>query len=411
MSSDSFPSSPLSRQLEESELDLLLIIWSTVGDAETLKITPEWPSWDYVRRIFAQSHPEQTDATEVLAGLPTITAAYDRSAPYGLFFASATIGGRPEYQSRIGLTIAGLSALARSRGLRTPVHDHLVKTIQRIAKSERGASPIPTGVVDETRPLKAYVQWAVGDEVPPRDQVPIDVIAQILQREYPSIATNPLGMQSQVTLRGMSLVGYETISNAADYLDHVSREWQASQSAPFPAEYLPLAQTLDYLGYVLNDHPNWSEARLTSAIKLEATASLHLGAGTREEFESRLNGLWSIVDSLVVPAIPKEILRKQFAGQTPRSIARLEYWMGRQLDNEQQDRAAQAFTIIRLVGRLRAAGAHPSSSMHKELVTVQRRLGLTAYSSDWSAALSLVKAHLAAAFDAIRVEVQAATQP
>ena len=410
MQSDPKPSSPLSRHLDETELDLLAIIWSTVGDAAALKIAPEWPTWDYVRRTFANTHSEQADATEILAGLPALAAAYDRSTAYGLFFAPETIGGQPVFHSRIGLTIAGLSALANSRGLKTPVHDHLVQTIQQIAQAERAATPIPTGVVAEMRQLEPFVQWAIGEDVSAADQVPMDVVAQILQREYPPIAVIGTGGQSQVALRGMALVGYETISTAADYLEHLSQEWQSSETEGIPVERLPLAQTLDYLGYVLAAHPNWSESRLCSAIPLEATAALHLDAGSREEFESRLNGLWSIIDSLVVPAIPQDVLSMHHNGKPQRSLTRLEHWMDEILDVEQLDRVSGALSTIRLVGRLRAAGAHPSGSMRKDVATVQRRLGLTAYAADWSAALSLVKSHLAAAFDTIRIEVQTATR-
>jgi len=47
-----------------TEVDLLVIIWSTVEDAVSLKISPEWPTRDYVRRTFARSHPEQADSTK-----------------------------------------------------------------------------------------------------------------------------------------------------------------------------------------------------------------------------------------------------------------------------------------------------------------------------------------------------------
>ena len=59
--------------LEPVQLALLSAIWEPVHDSQSFQTEAWWPTWDFVSRRVYETHPEVTDAAEVLRHLPRTT--------------------------------------------------------------------------------------------------------------------------------------------------------------------------------------------------------------------------------------------------------------------------------------------------------------------------------------------------
>lgn len=207
-------------------------------------------------------------------------------------------------------------------------------------------------------------------------------------------------------LRGLRTRPYRHVHDASEYLS-MSISRTPNPTLGVPLSPLKLAQTLDYLSYVLAAHSAWpSGTRLVHAPDLQSALTIGQSVGSQEEFENRLAALWNIINRLQTPDIPTGKLRR---GQPQSSLNSLHYWLEQNISNPVPPRARSAIDALRDVGNIRHANAHGSVETRRKGAEANIRFGLPEYISDWSSAWLSVQARLANELDALRQEVQLAT--
>lgn len=144
--------------LEPVQLALLSAIWEPVHDSQSFQTEAWWPTWDFVSRRVYETHPEVTDAAEVLRSLPQVATGRADRASYGLVWWGAAVEGKPPVlDAKVGLTIAGLCALGTQTYGRTTADD-LVNVIQQIALADAVLKPNPKEVVEGKHLLSKYTR-------------------------------------------------------------------------------------------------------------------------------------------------------------------------------------------------------------------------------------------------------------
>lgn len=402
------PYNPLLRELELEELELLKVIWLPVCDAANYTKEPVWPVWDFVARTLMQGNSDFPDPIEVLMGLPSIPILGSHGATYGLVWvennSTSALGGN----EKIGLTIAGFAQLAANGELAAPVHDKLSTLICEIAIAEEAFHPNPLRRVETQLELDGLTSWFTEVTDEKKYVISVDVVARTLQREYARIAISESIGKHQVWISGLWLRHFRRLSNAQDYIKYIGNLAATARSATHTPSPLTLVQTIDYLSYVLSAHPGWnSSERLVKAPDLQSATAFVLPVQNKEEFESRMNGVWNVIDRFQIPEFQEGKAHKNSPEFAPQgSISRLETWLSQQLDEEASIRVSEAFTQIRAVRRIRVADAHNSLSTRRAARQAHSLLGLPEFISNWPNAWEIVNGRLARAFDIIREEVQ-----
>ncbi|MHB8339735.1 MAG: hypothetical protein ACYDB7_00990 [Mycobacteriales bacterium] len=403
----------LTQPLLPEQVELLKLVWSPIPQADMWVSMPDWPLWDYVARELHRQFPELTDAADVLLSLPSLPTRV-LGGPYGLVWRGQHPAITPAPAERIGLTIAGLAALAAHQGVSSAVPDALACVIGQLASWDNGLPAKPHEVVSADVPLANFTGW-FAKPVAERPYVfPDRAIASLLWREYAPVSVQPIDADSdhEVHLGPVSLRRYRGVTTADEYLARIA-ERQAAQLSPEYSSPLTLVQTFDYLAYVLAADSLWScHDRLTSAPDLQAAAAVSSVVTNRHEFETALSGLCTVIDQLVVPDIPQAVLDECYRGERPATVNRFAQWLAlRLVDSDGLSRVNGAVDVIRAVRRLRVEVQHSSPSTRQRAIEARRLLGLSDVVSDWSGAWQTIQQRLAGALDVIRQEVQAAPPP
>jgi hypothetical protein len=389
---------PLSPEQER----LLELIWVPIGGNDTGD-APGWPVWDFVARRMYSDFPDLKSASEVFFSLPTIPGSHWSGKSYGLAWRDATggaLGIRPE--ERVGLTIAGFSALHATGSTAFDVASALVGILVRIARCEGDLVPDPRSVVSTTVSLPERIDWLARPSEEKPFAFPSDAVVSLIQQEFPRLQVYNLGIR----LEGNWLRPLAAVSSVDDYLDFALTQGKAQVRYAATTSPLTLVQTLDYLSYVIVDLNIWDgRERIVNAPDLESAASLVATVQTRDEFESALIGLYNVVSKLRVPPIP--------AGEPERNPGTLNamlYWFSKYVeDSEAQIRIQDAVGVLRAAVNLRHARAHSNHVTRARAIGDQAVLGLPALIVDWRSAWDLVRARMANAFDIIRRELQTAS--
>jgi hypothetical protein len=407
---------PLLAPLTELQMAVLEAIWSPVELLGMGGQLAGWPTWDYVSRKLYRDHPTLAAAVEVLESLPEVPARTVNTRSYGLVWHDGHIAMKPGAENRVGLTIAGLWRLGKAGGGIRIVADELAGLIGYFAQVEAQMPIEPYEVAKTDIPLAENISGLTARTAAKPHYLTEPMVASVLQREYAPIQLFQPQNDGpyQVQLGRISLRDFRAIASAEQYLSLIERDVE-DRIAPEPwTSPLTLVQTLDYLSYVLQADPLWDERqRLTQAPDLQSAAALTATVTTRAEYESALSGLWNVINQLHAPNVPDEIANSRFDGKQPGSIARLEYWLQRRLRTDQAAvaRVAEALTLVRAVGRVRAEPQHASAEVRAGAVRARGTLGLPEVVYDYGNAWAVIGERLAAAFDVIRQEVQSAPVP
>ena len=394
-------------ELHSVQVSLLRAIWRPVAEPQH-NAQPVWPVWDYVARVVRKEHPEVDDVFEVFASLPTWTVPVDGGTGrrYGLVWYDGDMGGRPQLTSKVGLTIAGLHALGAHPYLSVAdAADHYAALVGAIARADDQLDPNPNEPAASRVKLETLASTL--DSATPQIPTPLpdDISVAILQREAAILEiTGQPGQPATVLLgRGWSR-RFRHVRTSRDYISMVESlraEWTAQPHA----SPLSLVQTFDYLGLVLAAHPAWEGKRFTEAPDLESAALLGCNVRNADEYKTALNGLWTVIDGLNVPSIPKEERTVNQNG----SIARLEYWLDKhvvpQVGNERIAEAARTLRDARLI---RTADVHPDADNQQRAAGARRRLGLPEFTVDYGLVWETMRVRVAGALDLVRQEVRAA---
>jgi hypothetical protein len=398
---------PLLRPLDPMELELLETIWSPIS----LRTAP-WPVWDYVSHTLYQGPSQVHDAAAIFAALPTVPAgpgSGPHTAPYGLVWCSHA-GPDISCDEHVGLTIAGLVRLAERRSALMRTADQLFLIITNLARRERALTPDPNKPVERVSDIESLIDGIAVGSSP--TTVPPQAVADLLQHE-----SVPLGITTgpgQVTANLTSyLRPFGTLQSAQEYVDLLAQMAQRRERPAPVRRGEELLQTLDYVSYVLATHPAWKPAgRLVVVQDLETAATLAADAGNQVEFDHRMSALATLLDGLQTPDPSMEAeegWRKQVgAGETdrPRSLARLEIWLGKTLqDDARRRRALDAVKDLKSVKDLRNLGQHSGTGLRRRATQACGRLGIDEPIREPSQAWEIVRARVADAFDIIRREV------
>ncbi len=408
----------LMQPLLPMQVELLKLVWDPIVRAEMWEILPDWPVWDYVARQLYRQYPDLDDAAAVLDSLPGTSwpIPWRDQHPYGLVWRS-TPAMRPDPGERIGLSIAGLAALAAHQGVPPTVPDRLAALIAQLADWENNLTAKPNEIAREDVLLSLFTGWFTTPTITKPYVFPDRALAGLLQHEYAPTIVYPYDSDTdhKVQLgRHFSLRQYRKITTAHGYLQRVADDAAARTEPVRYSSPLTLVQTFDYLAYVLAADPKWpSGTRLTTAPDLQSAGALSALVTDQHDFQTALSGLCTVIDQLTVPPIPAEALAEMANDKdrdaAQRTVNRLGHWLTSRLaDSGGVPRVTAAIGVLRDVRAIRVAAQHRSNSTRKQAIKAHHHLGLPDIISDWPAAWYLIQTQLAGALDVIRQEVQTA---
>lgn len=402
----------LARTLEPEETQLLETIWLSVSrSAELYKVGPSWPVWDFVSRHLLTENATYPDPDEVFAQLPRVRRLGTSDQTYGLVWRERPSGAPPSPDEQVGLTIAGLRALAKSVPSVGEVADTFAAFVGELAKRERALPSSPHTVAEAQILLtdfEVYVTWFTQATPARRNGMPLKVVAQTLNWEYARISVGTINEGPRVSLRGLGLQPFLDVGNADAYLRCIAISDAEESNVSEPWSPLTLVQTVDYLAYVLQAHPAWKKdaPRFVQAPDLQSASALGMSVTNRAEFESNVTSLWNVIGRFNMPPIPDEEIKDP---REQSSVNQLHYWLEQHVGAPLPDRLEQAIDRIRSVGVLRQSSAHAADDTRAAARRRQRALGIPESVTDWSGAWVSLCANLAGAFDVIRQEAQLAS--
>jgi len=409
--------SRLTQPLPPVQVDLLKLVWDPIVRAGWWEIAPGWPVWDYVARELYRQHPDLDDAAAVLDSMPRTSLPIPwRAHPYGLVWRSSQ-ALRPDPGERIGLSIAGLAALAEHQVVPPDVPARLARLIAQLADWENGLTAKPNKVATQDLLLADFTSWFTTASITKPFVFPDRAIAALLQHEYAPTRVFPDDSDTDHKVRlglDIRLRQYRNITTARGYLERVAGDEAARTEPVRYSSPLTLVQTFDYLAYVLAADPEWPKGtRLITAPDLQSAGALSVPVTDQHDFQTALSGLCTVIDQLAVPAVPPEKLAKMANDKdraaAQRTVNRLKHWLTSRLtDSGDMTRTTNAIDVLRAVRAIRVEAQHRSTTTRNHAIKARRHLGLPDIISDWPAAWHLIQSQLAGALDVIRQEVQTA---
>ncbi len=399
------------------QVDLLKLTWDPIARADMWKIPPDWPVWDYVARELYRKHPDLDDATAVLDSLPRMSqpTPWRPHRPYGLVWLSSQ-AIRPDSGERVGLSIAGLAALAAHQLVPPDVPDRLARLIAQLADWENGLTAKPNEIAREDVALSCFTSWFTTPTITKQYVFSDRALAELLQHEYAPTIVSPhdsdTGHKVQLG-RHFSLRQYRNTSSTRLPRAGSRRRCGADRACSLlvPVDTRP---DLRLPRLVLAADPEWPNGmRLTTAPDLQSAGALSATVTDQHDFLTALSGLCTVIDQLTVPHVPAEELDNMAngteRGAAQRTVNRLQRWLTSRLtDSGDMPRVMAAISFLRDVRSIRVEGQHRSTSTRNNAIKAQRRLGLPDIISDCPAGWHLIQSRLAGALDVIRQEVQAA---
>lgn len=360
--------------------------------------TRGWPVWDFVRRRFAINHPESPSAADVLASLPVITSSAYYRGSYGLWWRSGHKGTALQPDERVGLTIAGLEHLERHFADDVIEKTRLVGVCLDIL---RQAASKEEGIVadsDWTKPASGSYDLR-SERFRGFQNPPVEILGQVLQHEYMPLARKSSNFNYEVPLGLAGLARFQDVQSAAAYLRVVESMRTLSEHVDFPASPLGLPATLDYLGLLLAQHPEWKEDRpFLHLTNFDEAASILVPPADRPAFDQRCSNLWNILGHLRVPqGSDVDYERENWSPATKGSINTLAIWLKNNVDQDAQDDCQTAISCLRAIGRIRQGSQHASSSTSIKRNRAMAELGIPEPVTSWPEAWETILAHTAAA--------------
>lgn len=381
-----------------------------------------WPVWDGVRRRFEHDQPE-IDIEQVLSSLPRLPPSQYWPTGYGLWwrFDAKRSPFTPVADEQVGLTIAGLLALARHEGEPALAADLIVGLVREAAGKEAAVSIEEMwSVVDERLDGRQVLgstdaggqirlTGAAADGEPVEVTVSVSVIGRVLCREYLPLAINLAPRDFQIPYGQGHLRPFRQVQDAEDYLDRIAVLAHRDAITPTHRAPLPLPETLDFLAYVLHAEPTWKthDGKLLTAGQglISPISGLRTPATTQAEFLDRVSALWTVLGALNVPTPTDADLHKH-GWKDKRPLNSLQIWLENRFGQElYADLIAEEFKIIRAAQKTRNYGAHPSGSTAIDVKNALTRFGLPFPILDWPTAWETILGRLADAFDSIRVSL------
>lgn len=337
----------------------------------------QWPRWAYVEEKIERL---DLDAAAVLASLPRDTHSY------GAVWLMRQ--GAPTPDSRVGLTIAGLSRLTGAEA----IVDAFIRLVGAMGTFRDGVELDP---FSESRPemARAEVVARAGEL-----GVGEGLLLDLMQKEPPTWHCQPNRSSPENWTIELAPVirRFAGVSDVSDYLDRLSKYTAPPVAAPDEGFVSPftLPASIDYLDAV------WQlcyHQRLVVPAGVERSARLAFTATSAEEVDSRLSAVAEVLKNLQVPGVP--------GGKGGHPLQRLVPFLADTLPDEGVERVRAAVEVLDAARRIRAAGQHHSAQ--RLAIDAYQRLGLAYPVADWSAGWQRIQSAVTFAIDAIRDEIQA----
>ena len=391
---------PLRIELDPIQCELLdLILFPMAGT------NGPWPVWDYVSRELGRQRGQAIDAGNVLRSLPTVLVpGHTYGGPYGLVWQSESGGDEPSPDHRVGLTIAGLDQLARTRKPVQVMADGLARIISWLAHREQHLPSDPDKAADAMQSLED-----IGSFVP-RGQnfthsISKDVLFGVLQKEYVTISVLRQSEDTKTKL-GPWLRPYRNATDAASYLDVIALDQAAQRPSP-RLRGDELALMLDYASFVLDSRKDWDAGHMAVPPDLRTAISLSSAVASEAEFKEVISDLATILQRLKVPKPSQAIVDEKYNGEMPGSLVCLQLWLSDHIvDPAGRARTHDAIEDIRSVNAIRNHVQHPSRETRKYAARAFTRLNVPDPIRNWGDAWEIIRARVAEAFDAIRQEAR-----
>ncbi|HXY43898.1 MAG TPA: hypothetical protein VEH29_06905 [Acidimicrobiales bacterium] len=347
----------------------------------------QWPFFQYVEKTLYDR--ARLDATEVMLACPRVTFGHGH---YGwIRVASGSSSPRPDDQ--VSLTMAGLAQLPAC----APIVEIFLNALEFLVEAERSVRPSPTEVVETAirsdELLAAF--WAKH-----RITLSVDAIEFIITQVDIEPSTSQCRLRREqppsphwVMTLTPGLRRYGGVTTVEEYLERLVD--QISPPVPATAVHpsaLALPEAIDYLNVV------W-ELRSVGPLfgkllKAEAAAKLALDCAGRDEFDSRLSALCSILDHVELP------------GGKKTQLIDLQALMEAKLADEARERTIAAVEDLRALFALRSWRQQGDGSTRA--ARGMRQLGVSLPTADWRQAWDTVRARCISALNALREEVEAA---
>jgi hypothetical protein len=341
-----------------------------IGDAVLANRT--WPIYQYVE---ANLDELDYDAGVVFGRLPVLANGYG-----------------PAWRDRTGhekepvkLTIAGMAHLPAFAS----TVDMFLRVVRELADQRVKAAFDPTRVITVEVPGRQLIET-----LHLADEPLVDLLPDLLHGE-PSTWNGAGGTNEDGWFHQPStfIRRFRTVTDVNDYLTRM-RDWLAPAAptpAPEPASPLGLVTAFDYLDVV------WRlrfGRKLVHVPSTERAAKLVFEVSSPDEFTDRLSALGEMLKALDVPGSPD-------AGP----FERLRTYLPAHLSAEAMARVTTALDLLQKVTHLRNAGQHVGAAgkAARALPAFGLSYPITSYQAAWWA----VQAHVVAALDTIREEVQA----
>lgn len=398
---------PLLAPLDTVQLDLLAVIADPILK-DPCTDRHAWPIWEYVAIAFEDQHPDE-NAERVWASLPWISTADTRPRQYGLVWAqNSNASLLPLGNDSVGLSIPGLWRLKGRNGYFKDVALEASLLMGRVADLERWAPRTPWHVITlslqlghqelDRRPTSIYASGGPGEPS-------IKTLGELLHHEFVR-ATGDQTSSYSIQTGQRRFAAFMGITNPIEYADAVWRLSPTAQTTP-PRSSLPLPETLDYLGYVLEATGKWTGPRLTELTLLGPVAGLNSSASSAAELDARLSELWNVIGGLRVGVTDAQLEAAGFDPKQAGSLNRLVAWLRVFLGSDYDQAAGPAVKLIRDSRSFRNAVQHPARKTREAAETARLAFGLPAIGSSPEQTWVAIRDGVAGAFNVIRREVQA----
>lgn len=343
-----------------------------------------WPIFQYVDRRL------RDDGLDALAvGLTCPAIQWGGAGHYGWLLSMDRQLRVIQPDSRLGLTVAGMSRLRRAEA----EIQRFLAVLADLVADECAFEPSPCEVQRIEVPSRDLLRARPSSD---RDGV-LARLPHLLEHE-PSTRgcqLHPGESPSDWTLTlDPQLRWYGGIEDAEAYVERVVQVLVPPQ--PQPPELHPsalsLPEAIDYLNAVWRLGLGHGRPLIRIA-RAEAAAKLALDCATADELESRLSALCGMLADLEIPGVDGH-----------RNLIDLRTYINPILPTGSADRAQEAIDDLRAFPSLRAWRQHPGADSRGR--DAMRRLGIDLPTADWDGAWRYLQARAVAALSALREEVQ-----
>ena len=352
----------------------------------------QWPVYNYLVRTMRKAGH---DAERVLLSFPVAENRHNQSLRYRHFFTAGNGGAAQRRDARIHLTIVGLST-AEAPG--PAIANFLTGMIAVLARRERDIVPDPDAEVSYTFDLNDIVHSVPGFQ---RYGIYLPLFASVLEHEVPlwgsTWSKDDRGgiRHYQIDLKS-DLTAFVGTDGTADYLSRLLAVMGSNSPVAGPAPLdVPLA-LVDELGYL---DAIWQartkRSALFGAAQVSSCAGLVLPCASPEDFDSRMNALYDVLNRIEVPITEDA---PEMKGRTG-SLQRLRAQLLLDLPDDDAARVDESIKVLQAAVSVRAA-LH--TGRQRDLPRACEALGLTFPLRDYGRAWDHIRGRCSWAIRLIR---------